>query len=72
MFAMLALPAETRSRMGLAGREKVVREFDEAIVIERYIEAIAAATAPPVIAGHRPAQARLWRRFLAPKLKSSD
>jgi bifunctional DNA-binding transcriptional regulator/antitoxin component of YhaV-PrlF toxin-antitoxin module len=70
MFEMLALPAETRSRMGLAGREKVVREFDEAIVIERYIEAIAAATAPPVIAGHRPA-ARLWRRFL-PKLESSD
>jgi len=29
-----------------AGREKVVRDFDEAIVIERYMDAIAAATSP--------------------------
>lgn len=44
MLAMAALPREARLAMGAAGRRKVEREFDEAIVIRRYLEAIAAVT----------------------------
>ena len=40
MRRMMALSPEERSMMGLAGREKMVREFDENIVIGRYLEAI--------------------------------
>lgn len=37
---ILSLPAEGRLRMGQAAREKMIREFDEKIVIARYLRAI--------------------------------
>lgn len=40
MRQMMALSPEERRKMGLAGREKMVREFDENIVIGRYLETI--------------------------------
>jgi glycosyltransferase involved in cell wall biosynthesis len=40
MIRMATLPPEQRMRMGETGRAKVVREFDEAIVIRRYLKAI--------------------------------
>ena len=40
MEQMLALNYEARSEMGQRGREKVEREFDERIVISRYLEVI--------------------------------
>ncbi len=40
MERMLALSQEERSEMGRRGREKVEREFDERLVIERYLEVI--------------------------------
>lgn len=33
----LSLPTEERKKMGLAGREKVEREFDRKIVVEKYL-----------------------------------
>lgn len=44
MAAMLDLPAEARRAMGERGREKVLREFDEADVVDRYRETIRALT----------------------------
>jgi glycosyltransferase involved in cell wall biosynthesis len=43
MLAMTAMPLEERRRMGAAGRQKVEREFDEALVIGKYLDAIASA-----------------------------
>jgi len=43
MLQMIALHAEQRAAFGLAGRRKVEVEFDEKIVIERYLEAIDSA-----------------------------
>ncbi len=43
MLEFLALPRETRDGMGRAGRAKMEREFDEQIVIDRYLAAIASA-----------------------------
>jgi glycosyltransferase involved in cell wall biosynthesis len=43
MARMLQLPPEERSRMGDKGREKVEREFDERLVIAKYLDAIASA-----------------------------
>lgn len=40
MMRMAALSPEERRVMGTAGREKMVREFDERTVIARYLEAI--------------------------------
>lgn len=40
MEMMLNLSVEEREAMGKAGREKVVKYFDEKIVIEKYMEAI--------------------------------
>jgi hypothetical protein len=40
MMRIAALSAEERTAMGAAGREKMVREFDERIVIARYLEVI--------------------------------
>jgi glycosyltransferase involved in cell wall biosynthesis len=40
MIRMVRLPAEERLRMGEAGRAKVVRQFDEKIVIGRYLDTI--------------------------------
>ena len=43
---MLMLSAEERTEMGLKGREKMLREFDEQKVIRRYLEVIDAAARP--------------------------
>lgn len=40
MMRMLSLSAEQRELMGATGRAKVVRQFDEKIVIGRYLDAI--------------------------------
>lgn len=40
MTTMVNLPPEHRERMGAAGRAKVVRQFDESLVIARYLNAI--------------------------------
>jgi len=40
IMRFLELPPSARQTMGLAGREKIEREFDERIVIGRYLEAI--------------------------------
>jgi hypothetical protein len=40
MVRMVRLAPEQRMRMGATGRVKVVREFDEDIVIRRYLAAI--------------------------------
>ena len=42
MEKMLKLTNEQRSAMGKAGRRKIVKEFDETIVIQKYIDAIEA------------------------------
>jgi glycosyltransferase involved in cell wall biosynthesis len=40
MEQMLLLPEAERLQMGLNGREKVLKQFDEQIVIDRYVKAI--------------------------------
>ena len=40
MERMLVLSREERSEMGRRGREKIEREFDERLVIDRYLEVI--------------------------------
>ena len=40
MERMILLPPERRAEMGMAGRCKMEREFDERIVIKRYLEVI--------------------------------
>lgn len=40
MQRIITAPPEERSRMGIAGRQKVTREFDEKIVITAYLRAI--------------------------------
>lgn len=47
MMAMIALPLAERARMGWAGRRKVEREFDEALVINKYLNVIGDITARP-------------------------
>lgn len=42
MEKIVALPAAERHAMGKRGREKIEREFDEGIVIEKYCETISA------------------------------
>ena len=46
MLQMAALPDAGRQRMGAAGRLKVEQQFDEALVIRKYLDAIADVTAP--------------------------
>ncbi len=46
MIELVAMPLSQRESMGIAGRSKVEREFDEKIVIERYLEAIAQLLEP--------------------------
>lgn len=41
MVHMFKLPLETRLQMGQAGRRKIEREFDEKLVIQKYLEMIA-------------------------------
>ena len=45
MEQMLALTHQQRVDMGLRGREKMVAEFDEQIVIRKYLAAIEAILA---------------------------
>jgi glycosyltransferase involved in cell wall biosynthesis len=40
MLKFLSLPAAERASMGARGREKMIREFDERIVIDRYVTVI--------------------------------
>jgi hypothetical protein len=40
MLQFLRLPAAERLRMGRTGRRKMERQFDERIVIEKYLDAI--------------------------------
>ncbi|MEX3583173.1 MAG: glycosyltransferase family 4 protein [Burkholderia sp.] len=44
MAAMLDMPAQARRAMGERGRQRVLREFDEANVVERYRQTIRALT----------------------------
>ncbi|SDC22268.1 Glycosyltransferase involved in cell wall bisynthesis [Massilia sp. PDC64] len=46
MLAMIALPAEQRLAMGAAGRRKVETQFDEQIVIQKYLQALDAVVRP--------------------------
>ncbi len=45
MERMICMSQTEREAMGLRGREKVVREFDEKIVIDKYLAAIEAVLA---------------------------
>jgi glycosyltransferase involved in cell wall biosynthesis len=47
MAAMMAMPQERRATLAAAGRRLVEVEFDESIVINRYLEAIDAAVVKP-------------------------
>jgi glycosyltransferase involved in cell wall biosynthesis len=47
MERMIALSPEARTEMGQCGREKVERQFDEQIVIRKYLETIAEIVGPP-------------------------
>lgn len=47
MNAMLRLPEHARAEMGRKGREKMIREFDERIVIEKYLRAVNAILKQP-------------------------
>ena len=40
MIKMIELPYEKRLKMGKYGREKAIREFDERIVINKYLKII--------------------------------
>ncbi len=42
MSRMIELPAAERARLGSEGRRKMEREFDEALVIERYVQVLRA------------------------------
>ncbi len=59
MEAMIRLSGLERERMGRAGRERVLREFDESLVIQRYVAVVEAALAgritgdQPLIVGER-------------------
>ncbi|MEX6505330.1 glycosyltransferase family 4 protein [Jiella sp. M17.18] len=48
MLAMIRLPPANRRSMGAAGRAKMEREFDEGIVIRRYLEVV-----DDIVAGKR-------------------
>ncbi len=45
MHEMIRAGEDERRRMGRAGRERVLREFDEKVVVRRYLEVIAPALA---------------------------
>ena len=77
ILAFAGLPPEERARMGLAGRAKVERQFDERIVIDRYLEVIAeilghsTATSSPPPAGTAPALPLPAEAALAPPLAAT-
>lgn len=51
MQCMLALSPDARAEMGRLGREKVARQFDEEIVIGKYLETVAEIVARPLCVG---------------------
>ncbi|HCX32765.1 MAG TPA: glycosyltransferase family 1 protein, partial [Rhodocyclaceae bacterium] len=51
MQRMLALAPEARRRMGDAGRRKMEREFDESVVIGRYLSTIEQVLQQPAVSG---------------------
>lgn len=53
MRRMLLMTAEQRRQMGNAGRERVVREFDEGIVVGRYMEVVKDILGDPLAAVER-------------------
>jgi len=48
MEQMIALSSDARAEMGRRGREKVERQFDEEIVIRKYLETIAEIVGQPL------------------------
>jgi glycosyltransferase involved in cell wall biosynthesis len=54
----LALPPPERAQMGLAGRAKVAKSFDQAIVVQAYQDALTATTSMKASVGARSASAR--------------
>lgn len=52
---MMNLSQHERTAMGLRGRDKMIREFDERFVIDRYLTAIREALVPQELAGVKPA-----------------
>jgi glycosyltransferase involved in cell wall biosynthesis len=52
MKRMVALSEGERRSMGVRGREKMIREFDEKLVISRYVQAIHEATTPHLASRH--------------------
>lgn len=57
MLGMASMPLAGRQRMGAAGRRKVEAEFDEALVIRKYLDAIGQAASLPRRRG-----LRIWHR----------
>lgn len=53
MQRMIALPPEARAEMGRRGRDKVARQFDEEIVINKYLTTIAEIVGQPLQASRR-------------------
>jgi glycosyltransferase involved in cell wall biosynthesis len=49
MMSMLALSPEQRAAMGAAGRRKMETEFDEQIVIQKYLQALDAIGKPVAV-----------------------
>jgi glycosyltransferase involved in cell wall biosynthesis len=47
MRQMMDLPQAARAQMGQMGRSKMERQFDEAIVIDRYLQAIKTLVGTP-------------------------
>lgn len=47
LLKMLEMPCEDRIKMGVAGRHKMEREFDEKLVIDAYLKVVEGVL-PPV------------------------
>jgi hypothetical protein len=54
MEKMLSLDEKARALLGQNGRAKVVREFDEKFVIDKYVQAIAQVDTRPVLSRLKP------------------
>jgi glycosyltransferase involved in cell wall biosynthesis len=63
---VLSMTAEERRSMGRAGRQKMVRGFDQARIVAAYRDAISAATSPRSSMAS-PAQQQLWSSWNAPR-----
>jgi len=58
MDTFLVLTRDERAQMGLAGRAKMAKNFDQAIVVEAYQDALTATTSMKASVGARSASAR--------------